>query len=261
MTNLRQIMFAGALLALVCSVPQSLMAQGQPAPRWSIITISTIKPEARDDYEAWQKQIMAAYKKAEVPSRVVLQTVLGDVYEYVSVVPVAKFAELDGDTPVQRALGKEPAAALMRKGAAYVTSVHRLMSLEMPDLSIMTQESGPPAFALVQSIRLAPGRADDFAAWVKDEYLPAAKKAEIKNLWVSRAVHGGDPNERVIVRPVKSMAEFDAGPFTTRALGAEGARKLMSRQAVLVEFVNYRVVRYRTDLSYQMPPPKAATGQ
>jgi hypothetical protein len=130
-------------------------------------------------------------------------------------------------------------------------------------LSIMTSDSEPPALAMVTSVRLAPGRGQDFAAWVKDGYLPAAKKAEIKNIWVSASVHGGDPNERVIVRPIKSMAEFDAGPFTTKALGAGGARTLMSKQAGIVESVNYRVVRYRVDLSYRMsaPSPKAGAGQ
>ncbi len=113
------------------------------------------------------------------------------------------------------------------------------------------------------SLHVAPGRADDFAAWVKDEYLPAAKKAEIKNLWVSADVHGADPNERVIVRPIRSMAEFDAGPFTTKALGAEGARKMMSKTNGIVDSVNYRVVRYRADLSYQMarPTQTAKAGQ
>jgi hypothetical protein len=243
------------MFALALSVPLSLTAQEQPKTQWSVVTMTTIKPDARAEYEAWQKQITAAYKKAEVPSRTVVQTIMGDVFEYISIAPVGKFADLDGPTPIERALGKEPAAALLRKGGAYIVSVRRFMSRDMPELSIRTPESEPSPLAMVSILHVVPGRADDFAAWVKDEYLPAAKKAEIKNLWVTADVHGSDPNERVIVRPVRSMAEFDGGPFTTKALGAEGARKMMSKTNGIVDSMNYRVVRYRADLSYQMARP------
>ncbi len=112
----RRITLAGVLLTLALSVPLSLAAQDQPKPQWSVVTMTTIKPDARAEYEAWQKQITAAYKKAEVPSRTVVQTIMGDLFEYISLAPITKFADLDGATPVERALGKESAAALLAQG-------------------------------------------------------------------------------------------------------------------------------------------------
>lgn len=248
---------SSALLAVALAGVQTLIAQSESAPRWSLVTITTIKPEMRAEYEAWQKQMTAAYKKAEVPSRAVLQTVMGDLFEYVTVTPLAHFADMDGASPVERALGKDEAAAFMRKGAIYITSAHRVATLALDDLSIRNQTSEPAPYSVVTSMRLVPGKSSEFDAWMKDEYTPAMKKAELKNFWVSQTVFGGDVNERVTVRPMKAMSEIDAGPLTRKALGVEGARKLMSRTAGIVESAQYRIVRYRPELSYELTPKAA----
>src|ERR1700693_1089983 len=90
--------------ALALSIVPAVTAQSTSAPEWSVVTITTIKPEMRSEYEAWQKEVSAAYKKAEVPSRAVLQTVLGDLFEYVAVAPLAHFVNMDGPSPLERAL-------------------------------------------------------------------------------------------------------------------------------------------------------------
>ncbi len=245
---------AFAVMALALTCVSTLRAQTEPAPKWSVVTITTIKPDMRTEYEAWQKQLTAAYKKAEVPSRAVLQTVMGDLFEYVSVAPIAHFADLDGLTPVEKALGKDPAANLMKKGSAYLTSARRMATLDMEELTIRNKTE-PAPFAVVTIMRLASGKAPEFTAWMKDEYLPAMKKAELKNFWVSRTVFGGDPNERVTVRPMKALSEIDAGPLTVKALGEEGSRKLMSHTAGIVESVQFRIMKYRPDLSYELAAP------
>jgi len=251
---------AGAMLVtLALSTAPAVTAQSTPAPEWSLVTITTIKADARSDYEGWQKEVTAAYKKAQVPSRAVLQTVMGDLLEYISVSPLTHFADLDGPSPIERALGKEDAAGLMRKGSTYVTSVHRLASMALSDMSIHTKTSEASEYALVTSMHLAAGKESEFNAWMKNEYLPAMKKAEVKNFWVSQTLFGGDPNERITVRLIKNMGEFDAGSVLTKALGEEGARKLRTRSAGIVDSVHFSVVRYRTDLSYDMTTQMQAT--
>src|SRR6478672_6820008 len=152
-------MRAGFVAGVVCTafavshVP-SLQAQQTPAPKWSLVTLTTIKPDSRADYEAWVKELTAAYKKAEVPSRAVLQTMMGDVFEYISVSPLAHFADMDGASPGERALGKDGAAALMRKGAGYIVSVRRMATLAMDDLSIRTKTPEMSPYAMVTSMHL-----------------------------------------------------------------------------------------------------------
>lgn len=251
--RLRPYVSATLLVAALANV-QTLLAQTESSPKWSLVTFTDIKPETRVEFEAWQKQLTAAYKKAEVPSRAVMQTMMGNLFQYVSVVPLAKFADMDGASPVERALGKEQAAAFMRKGAAHISSVHRVATLSMDDLSIRT-ESEPAPYAIVTVMRLVPGKVQEFSTWMKDEYMPAMKKAEVKNLWVSQTVFGGNSLERVAVRPIKSMSEIDGGPVLTKALGAEEARKLGMRRATLVDSSQLLVLKYRPDLSYRMSPP------
>ena len=251
--RLRSYVSATLLVAALANV-QTLIAQTESSPKWSLVTFTTIKPEMRVEYEAWQKQLTAAYKKAEVPSRTVLQTMMGNLFEYVSVVPLSKFADMDGASPVERALGKDQAAAFMRKGAAHLLSVNRVATLSMDDLSIRT-ESEPSPYAIVTVMRLLPGKVPEFSAWMKDEYLPAMKKAEVKNLWISQTVFGGDNLERVAVRPIKSMGEIDGGPVLTKALGAEEARKIAARRATLIDSSRLMILKYRPDLSYRMSPP------
>jgi hypothetical protein len=247
-----------AVLAAIAILP-SLTAQQAPAAKWNLVTITTIKPDMRNEYEAWQKEVTAAYKKAEVPSRTVLQTILGDLFEYISVTPLVHFGDMDGASPLVRSLGKDGAASLLRKGSPYMLSMHRISSLDADDLGIQTRTPEPLPYAVVTSMRLVTGKASEFDAWMKNDYTPVMKKGEVKNFWVKRTVFGGDPNERVTVRPLKNLAEIDAGPIATKVLGAEGSRKLMAKSAGIVESVQYRMVRYRADLSYQMSPPQTST--
>jgi hypothetical protein len=249
--KIRFLFSAGAIVAtLAFSAIPCVFAQSTPVREWSLVTVATIKPDMRSDFEVWQKEITTAYKKAEVPSRAVLQTVMGDPFEYVSVAPLVRFADMDGLSPIERALGKEDAVALMLKGSTYVTSVHRIASIALNDMSIRTKTSEPSEYALLTSMHLVAGKESEFNAWMKNEYLPAMKKAEVKNFWVSQTMFGGDPNERITLRLMKNMGEFDAGPVLTKALGEEGARKLRARSAGIIDSVHFSVLHYRADLSY-----------
>jgi hypothetical protein len=189
----------------------------------------------------------------------VLQTVMGNMLEYVSVAPLAHFADMDGPSPVERALGKADADGLIRKGLACTTSAHRMASLALNDISIRTKTQENSEYAMVTSYHLMAGKEAEFNAWIKNDYLPAMKKAEVKNFWVSQTVFGGEPNERITVRLVKNMAEFDAGPVLRKTLGEEGALKVMAKSAGMIDSVHYSVLHYRADLSYDTGASQVAS--
>jgi hypothetical protein len=239
-----------ALLPALSSLAQQSVQSSKP--HWSVITVTTVKPDMRDQHEAYQKELTAAFKKAEVPSRVVLDSVMGDLLEYVSIYPIANFAELDGGFPAERALGKEGYTSLRAKLSGTVTSVRRLAALEIEDLRIRTDVKEPMPYGLVMFVRAAPGKGPEFEAWLKNDYFPVMKKAELKNFSVSRNVFGSNPNEYVVVRLMEKLGEIDAGPPLRKVLGAEGADKLMAKTAGIVDSVEYRIYRYRPELSYEM---------
>jgi len=256
MSHLR--LFGSAVLTtLTIAIPSISTGQTAPSPEWSVITSTQIRPEFRQEFEAVQKEVTAAYKKAGVPYRYVVQTILGDLEEYVSIAPISKLAEMDGPSPLVKALGDAGSQRLLRKIGGYIMSAHRVTMLAMNDISIRTP-GDPGEFGQVTTMRLAPGKAADFTAFMKEDYLPAMRKADVANLWVSRPIYGGDLNERVTVRIMHKLAELDGGPPTTKALGAEGAQKLAAKQARIVESVHLSVGHLRTDLSL-MPTPEKAT--
>lgn len=244
---------ASALLLAHASLAQN----NQPAPELSLVTIYKIKPDMRAEFEAGQKELSAAYRKAEVPSRMVMQTVLGDLLGYVSVTPLSKFADMDGTSPVVRALGQEEAARLLRRVGATFTSAQRLVSVDRPDLSIMTSNEQPGETALVIGITAAPGRMMDLEAIMKGELMAACKKAGVKHMWVSDVIFGGEGGMKVVVVPVEKMAAFDLKSPMERALGAEGARKLEAKMSTTIAHEEFSVLRMRPDLSH-VPQPRAA---
>ena len=245
-----------AVLALALAIPTISTAQTTPQQQWSTVTTTQIKPEFRAEYEAAQKEITAAYKKAGVPYRLVVQTLYGDMNEYVSVAPLAKFADLDGPTVLVKALGEAGAQKMLKRVTAYTVSMHRTAVLDMPDISIETT-GDPGEYVHVAVYRLLPGKAEAFTTFMKNDYLPAMKKAGVTNFWVNRPIFGGDLNERLSIRPMHKLAELDGGPLTTKALGADGARQLGIKQAAIVESVKYSLMRIRSDLSLMPAPPKS----
>ncbi len=257
MSHLR--FFGSAVLTtLTIAIPSISTGQTAPSPEWSVITTTQIKPEFRQEFEAVQKEVTAAYKKAGVPYRYVVQTILGDLEEYVSIAPISKLAEMDGPSPLVKALGDAGSQRLLRKIGGSIMSAHRVTTMAMNDISIRTP-GDPGEYGQVTTMRLAPGKGAEFTAFMKDDYLPAMRKADVANLWVSRPVFGGDLNERVTVRIMHKLAELDGGPPTTKALGAEGAQKLAAKQARIVESVHLSVGHLRTDLSWMPTPEKPKT--
>src|SRR5258708_1959988 len=179
------------LTTLTTAIPSISIGQTTPSPEWSVITTTQIRPEFRQEYEAVQKEISAAYKKAGVPYRYVVQTILGDLEEYVSIAPLGKLADLDGPSPLVKAVGDAGSQRILRKIGGYIMSAHRVTTLAMNDISIRTP-GDPGEYGQVTTMRLAPGKASEFTAFMKEDYLPAMRKADVANLWVSRPIYGGD---------------------------------------------------------------------
>jgi hypothetical protein len=242
------------ILALTVGLSGVSFAQ-PPTQQWSIITTTQIKPEFRMEYEAAQKELAAAYKKGGVDSRLIVQTILGDLGEYTSIVPLGKYAELDGPSPTVKALGETGSQRLLKKAGAYMNSLHRVTALAMPDISITTPMDNPGEYATVTTWKLFPGKAAEFIAFMKDDYIPAMRKAELKNFWVSRPIFGGDLDERITVRPMHKVAELDGGPLTVKALGADKAQELNAKMGKIVQSTHFSVVRVRPELSLMPAPP------
>lgn len=227
--------------------------QDQKAPQWSVVTVVHVKAGMTANYEAYQKELSAAYKKAGI-SRTVVQTVVGNMSEYVSIVPLKKLADLSGDSPVDRALGPEAAAALRAKRANLYDDVRRVITMDRPDLSL--RAGAPPGmYALVVSVQTMPGRRAEYEAAMKKDMVPALKKVGMTNAWVSDSVFGGPGNQQVVVIPLKDTGDLDLGSPLVRALGPEAAAKVQAHIDGLTQSSELRIVKVRPELSNMPEQP------
>jgi hypothetical protein len=225
-------------------------AQSDVQPRWTDSTTTKVKPEMRQEFEGYLKQLMAAYKKAGTPSFLTLETFAGDTTEYTTVVPVMKFGDLDGLSVVIKVLGEVGWERLSRNMARCYTAQARQYATPQTELEINKTDVPMGIYWVETRTLVAPGRMGDYLNWLKNDYRPALEKAGVARFQVSQPVFGATAGEIVTTRMLKSLSEIDGGAVLSRALSDEGARAVATKSVALVSSSNTRIVRLRTDLSY-----------
>ncbi|HZE70004.1 MAG TPA: hypothetical protein VE135_10830 [Pyrinomonadaceae bacterium] len=223
-----------------------------PGPQWLSITIVIVKPDMMTEFQNYMKNTTnPALKKGGLKWRGVWQSTLaaGDAFEFVLVAPVEKFADFDGPSPIEKGLGAQGLAAWQAKAGILVSSVHRYLVRTRPDLSFEVNSSAPPKIAVVTSIHVAPNRNNDFENFVKNDYLPVMKQAQVSYL-VSQTIFGGDPNEYVALTMRQSFADLDKGPVIVQVLGQEASDKLLQKlPAGTVTHLERSISRFIPELS------------
>src|SRR6516225_51436 len=89
------------VLGILVGVPSIGRAQMPAAPTISRVTVTEVKPDMLDEWLDLQKnELIPALKKGGVKTRTVYSSGLfGTAGEYVSIVPVEKFASFDEPNP------------------------------------------------------------------------------------------------------------------------------------------------------------------
>jgi hypothetical protein len=226
-------------------------------PQFLNITVVSVKPGMVSEFQSLIKDTMnPALKKGGLMWREVWQSTAagGDAFEYVLVSPVGKLSEYDGPGPLEKGLGAQGFLAWQTKASTMVTSVRRLIVRTRNDLSFEKQSAGPHKLAVVTSIHIAPNRNSEFENYIKNDYMPVMKQAQVTYL-VTQTLFGGDANEYVTLTMRDSFADLDKGPVITQTLGEEGAQKLLQKlPAGIVVHVERSLSRFMPDLSF-MPAP------
>ena len=123
--------------------------QAAPPSQWLVITQVIVKPEMMAEFQNFMKNTTnPALKKGGVKWREVCQSTnyAGDAFEFVIVAQFDKFADFDGASPLEKALGAQGFVDWQAKAGSLVKSVHRYIIRTRPDLSVMSK-------ALRQSLR------------------------------------------------------------------------------------------------------------
>ena len=256
MTLLRA--FCGTALILMAAHSQALAQtptptpQAAPTPEFLSITVVSVKPDMIVEFQNFMKSTTnPALKKGGLMRREVWQNTgaAGDAFEYVLVTPVAKLADFDGPSALEKGLGAQGLAAWQTKASSLVNSVRRFIIRTRPDLSFAAQRTGAPKLAVVSFVQVAPNRNTDYENFLKNDFVPVMKQAGVTYL-VSQTIFGGNGNEYITVTLRDSFADLDKGPVIIQTLGQEAAQKVMLKMpAGAVVNLERSITRFVPELS------------
>lgn len=241
--------FAASAAALALCFAGVVLAQSGPLAAHSQVVLVHVKSDMLNEWMDLQKtELIPAQKKGGVTTRTTYQTVFGNTNEFLTVTPLGKYAEFDGPSYLDHALGAAGAARLATKLQKCLESRQVFISNALPELS--SAPAGQlPALGVFTRVRVATGKLEDYEAFLKGEILPIYKKADV-GMTVSRRGLGADSNDVVQISWLSKMADIDVGSPITRALGPAGTAKLLAKTAGMGTLVEQVVRRRVPDLSY-----------
>ena len=155
-----------------------------PAQRVQVV-VTQVKPDMVGTYQDLIKnEANPGLKKAGVPYRWTWANgPSGQGFTFVSVQPIANYAQFDQPGMLQKAIGADGVANYNAKLRPTIVSQHAYIETLRQDLSIQSNSGTPLAFAVIQTFQVAPGKGDEFTASMTSDYLPNFKKAGVKDFW------------------------------------------------------------------------------
>ena len=214
----------------------------------NFVVVVHVKPDMVSEWMDLTKyQVIPALKKAGVKKRETWQTVIGNTDEYVLGTPMDKFADLDEQSPLVRALGADGAERLEAEVAKCLVSREAFISTPQPDLS-----STPPGqtghYQIFVLRNVTPGKIGEYENFLKTQVLPIYKKAGAR-MGVTRRGLGAN-NDFAIHFFLNDLADLDSESAPDRVLGAAGAATLHAAEDAIAPTTEMVVRRRVPELSY-----------
>jgi hypothetical protein len=175
----------------------------------------------------------------------------GSTYTVAYITPITSFAQFDGPTPIEKALGAEGAKAYNAKAGKMVSSMRRSALRTRPDLGYRTEGAAMPKLGVLATVEVMTGKQPDFETMLKNEWTPALKKAGVSMYSVSQVLMGGAIGEYYTFTPIENFAALDKGHPIQQSLGEAGLNKLMARLGPSIHRAERIVIRYDDELSFR----------
>lgn len=261
----RALLFAAvSMLSTSWSPAQNRTTAAKPATATPVnlaITVYSIKPDMVPQWEQFIKEdANPVLQKAGLEGSIWQNGILGQGDRYTAVRQMTNFATLDEPNPFVKALGQEAANKLFAKGSMMFASAPVTTVLKLRDEMSFPKEMGEQhrRLAVVNHIKVVPGRVADFERILLNDVVPAMHKADVNGYQVFETLVGADPNEFHTVTYYNRYADFDKDAPLVRAMGQEGYKKFMAKTTGIVRSMDREVVRYRQDLSNEGITQRAA---
>ena len=234
---------AGLLLSLA---PPSALAQDDE-PGWINVRVIEVKPSRVAEWEQLHKQRNEAFKKAGRIVPEIWEVVRGNVDEYHIVTMVPKLG--GNDEPQPDPLGEAGFQQWASRISQCVGDRQVLTLRRLPELSIPEKEGRKRNLAVLSMRTNGPGQRQPYTAYLRDDLIPALKKAKVDGVYVNRVFAGDSVRTWAVVTLVDNWAAFDEPNPLTKALGQEETRKLTAKGGKLIERIKRILLHYRADLS------------
>ncbi len=247
MTWLNRTMLVVAAAGLLVSLtPPSALAQDDEAG-WLNVRVIEVRPGKAAEWEQLQQQRNEAIKKAGLTGRDIWKVVRGDVDTYHIVTRVSKLG--GNDEPPPDPLGVAGFQQWISRVNQCVGDRQVLTLRRMPELSIPEKEGRKRNLAVLSMRTNGPGQRQPYTAYLRDDLIPALKKAKVDGVYVNRVFAGDSVRTWAVVALVDNWAAFDEPNPLTKALGQEETRKLTAKGGKLIERIKRILLHYRADLS------------
>jgi antibiotic biosynthesis monooxygenase (ABM) superfamily enzyme len=235
----------GLLIAAVAS--GAALAQQPAAPQTMEVVLVHVKPGQEQAYQDWLKNTVNPVRiKGGVKERGAWSTSLGPAGEFYFVSPITGVSSYD--TPPSN---QPEAAAVFEKLRSMVSDARTYLITARPALSVEPKPGFQPKVAVLSTQNVSPGRVAAYTTNLK-ALTAVIAKTNAKGVLVSQTGLGGDPNEFNVLVMFDSFADLDR--FPAEFAKASTAAKLPPEAAGIVGRTNYRVLRYRPELSI-VPAP------
>jgi len=237
------------LLCFSAHVPAQTPA-AQPGP-FLILSVIDVKPDLFAEFGELQAQTMEAQRKGGLAWRETWNVAtFGRPYRVGVLVPLASFAELDGQTYTIKGAGADQARVINERARRMIVAQQIYALRARPDLGFGVRDT-QPTLVVLSTVAVAPGRNPDFEAIVKSDIIPGHKDAGEPYMAASQVVLGGDTNQYLFMTPFKDYAALQKGNPMVRGLGVERFAKFNQKLAGVVNKVELEVVRFNPALSYR----------
>jgi len=241
-----------ALCAAILAALPLAGQQGEGGPTWISFTYVTVKPDMDAEFQDILKNHwLPASKKTDSPFIQTWRTArFGNPYMYVFVSPIESFAQFDGEPPLVKVMSGAAYTGMWTRLQGCIDEVRTVASIAREDAGYDNPGDDPPNLAVVSTVRVKPGMNEEYAALLKEAWLPHVKKLGFRAVWTSQAVFGAPGNEWSQVLAIEDFAEIDKGPPLARAMGAEEARKVEAKFESLIESREMTIAAFLPEFSY-----------
>ncbi|HVO98325.1 MAG TPA: hypothetical protein VMT15_09680 [Bryobacteraceae bacterium] len=232
-----------AVLALL--VPLSF-ATAWAQPRMPISRTSTVmvKPDKIADFVAAVKDYNAVYSKVQGATARIQYQALTGATRYRLVQNYPDWAAMDVP-PVT--VSNADLARINARIQACFESITSLVTELLPDLSTAAVTE-PPTLLRIARTRIRPDKVDEWMAIVKNELLPAYKKAGL-TLTVRQVRFGAPTNEFYLSTRIANWADAGKNPLRD-SMGADAYNKMVAKLTALTTLRELDIFRYRADMSW-----------